>query len=125
MGGGRLGRALIKRGLENVSVVGHDLGGIVAYVHAVQHSSEVRRFGILEAPILGIPSPTLQKVLASYWHAQPRYPELLITRRERAHIAEFIRTYQCIDGVVANCGHWGVEEQPAQVISKLTKFMRY
>ncbi len=190
-------------GLENVNMVGHDLGGIVAYVYAAQHMNEVRRLGIMEAPILGVPSPAMEKVLASYWHlglyAHPRLPELLLAGRERAYLAEFIRTYQCVDGVgdealdeyarhlasaggirgmagvyraigeevpaimqltsrkltmpvwavggdhsmgrgpleqfqqlaetvhggvISNCGHWVAEEQPAQVVSELTEFLR-
>jgi len=58
---------------------------------------QVLRLGIMEAPMAGVPSPTVQKVLASYWHiglyAHPRLPELLITGRERDYLAEFIRTF--------------------------------
>ena len=194
---------VIRLGLENVNMVGHDLGGMVAYVYAAQHSSEVRRLGIMEAPIFGVPSPKMEEVLASYWHlgfyAHPKLPELLLAGRERAYLAEFIRTYQgvagvddeAIDeyarhlvsadglrgmlgvyrvianevpaivqlttrrlpmpvwavggdhsmgmgpfeqfqrlaetvhgGVISNCGHWVAEEQPAQVISELTEFLR-
>lgn len=90
-------------GFQHVSIVGHDLGGIVAYIYAAQHMNEVRRLGIIEAPILGVPSPTMEKVLASYWHlglyAHPTLPELLLAGRERAYLAEFIRTYQYLDGV--------------------------
>lgn len=194
---------VVQLGLENVSMVGHDLGGIVAYIYAAQHRNEVRRLGIMEAPIFGVPSPAMDKALASYWHlglyAHPRLPELLLTGRERAYFAEFIRTYQCVagvddealdeyarhlasadglrgvlgvyrviaqevpaimqlttsklpmpvwavggdhsmgmgpfeqfqqlaetvhGGVIANCGHWVAEEQPAQVVAELTEFLR-
>lgn len=194
---------IVQLGLENVSMVGHDLGGIVAYVYAAQHRSEVRRLGIMEAPIFGVPSPAMEQALASYWHlglyAHPRLPELLLAGRERAYLAEFIRTYQCVagvddealdeyvrhlasadglrgvlgvyrviaqevpaimqltttklpmpvwavggdhsmgmgpfeqfqqlaetvhGGVIANCGHWVAEEQPAQVVAELTEFLR-
>ncbi len=84
-------------GLGCLDLVGHDLGAIVAYVYAAQHQEEVRRLGFMEAPILGVQSPTLTPVLASYWHlglyAHPRLPELLITGRERAYLAEFFRSY--------------------------------
>lgn len=91
-------RELVRQlGLKSVNLVGHDLGGIVAYVYAAQHMDEVRRLGIIESPILGVPSPTMEKVLAGYWHiglyAHPRFPELLITGREREYLEEFIRTY--------------------------------
>ena len=83
--------------LPSVSIVGHDLGGIVAYVYAAQHREEVHRLGIIEAPILGVPSPTMDRVLASYWHVglynHPRLPELLFKDREREYITEFVKTY--------------------------------
>ncbi len=82
----------------SINIVGHDLGGIVAYVYAAQHMDEVRRLGIIESPMLGVPSPTMDKVLASYWHiglyAHPRLPELLFKGREREYITEFVRTYR-------------------------------
>ena len=82
----------------SINLVGHDLGGIVAYVYAAQHMDQVRRLGILESPILGVSSPTMDKVLASYWHiglyAHPRLPELLFTGREREYITDFVRTYR-------------------------------
>jgi pimeloyl-ACP methyl ester carboxylesterase len=93
-----LKQLLHQLGMESVRIVGHDLGGLVAYVYAAQYMDEVLRLGIMEAPIAGVPSPTVQKVLAAYWHiglyAHPRLPELLITGRERDYLAEFIRTYQ-------------------------------
>src|SRR6516225_11514964 len=85
-------------GMSSVNVVGHDLGGIVAYVYAAKYMQQVSRLGIIESPIGGVPSPTTQRALASYWHigfyAHPRLPELLITGRERDYLAEVIRTYQ-------------------------------
>ena len=82
----------------SVNIVGHDLGGIVAYVYAAQHMDQVRRLGILEAPIPGVSSPTMDQVLASYWHiglyAHPRLPELLFTGREREYLTEFVQTYR-------------------------------
>jgi pimeloyl-ACP methyl ester carboxylesterase len=93
-----LRQLLDQLGMKSVDIVGHDLGGIVAYVYAAKHGDEVSRLGIIEAPMVGVPSPTMQAVLASYWHigfyAHPRLPELLVTGRERDYLAEFIRTYQ-------------------------------
>jgi pimeloyl-ACP methyl ester carboxylesterase len=93
-----LRQLLDQLGIKSANVVGHDLGGIVAYVYAAEHRDQVSRLGIIEAPIIGVPSPTMQRVRASYWHigfyAHPRLPELLIAGRERDYLAEFIRTYQ-------------------------------
>ncbi|MEO9338654.1 alpha/beta hydrolase [Mesorhizobium sp. SB112] len=89
--------------LGAVDLVGHDLGGIVAYAYAAQHMSDVRRLGVMEAPILGVPSPTLDTILANYWHfglyAHPRLPELLIAGRERAYLTEFFQTYGDIGAI--------------------------
>jgi pimeloyl-ACP methyl ester carboxylesterase len=190
--------------IKSASIVGRDLGGIVAYVYAAKHRDQVSRLGIIEAPIIGVPSPTMQRGLASYWHidryAHPRLPELLITGRERDYLAEFIRTYQhnrdafnkedldeyahhiaspgglrdalgvyraiaaeaqnlvqltntkltvpvwavggdhsmgmgpfeqfrslaetVNGGVIDNCGHWVIEEQPGQLLEGLEEFLR-
>lgn len=84
--------------LTSVNIVGHDLGGIVAYVYAAQHMDEIRRLDIIESPILRVSSPTMDRVLAGYWHmglyAHPRLPELLFKGREREYISEFVRTYR-------------------------------
>ena len=198
-------RQLIRSlGIGQANVVGHDLGGIVAYVYAANHMDEVRRLGIIESPIIGVPSPTMEKVLAAYWHigfyAHPRLPELLIGGREKEYLAEFIHTYQfnpnsftdedlthyaghlaspggirgamgvyreifselpkilqltkkkltmpvwavggdhsmgrgpleqfqqlaetAQGGVIADSGHWVIEEQPAKVIAQLEAFLR-
>ena len=199
-----LRQLLEQLGIKSANIVGHDLGGIVAYVYAAKHRDRVSRLGIIEAPIIGVPSPTMQRVLASYWHvglyAHPRLPELLISGRERDYLAEFIRTYQhhrdafnkedlgeyahriaspdglrgalgvyraiaaeaqdlvqltntkltvpvwavggdhsmgmgpfeqfqslaetIKGGVIDNCGHWVVEEQPGQLLEGLEVFLR-
>lgn len=88
-----------------VDLVGHDLGGLVAYAYAAQHMSEVRKLAVLEAPILGVPSTSLEPVLSGYWHfglyAHPRLPEILIAGREHAYLSEFFRTYSHIDAIEA------------------------
>lgn len=98
---------LIELKLDNVNVIGHDLGGIVGYVYAAQYMENVRRLGIIEAPILGVSSPTMESVLASYWHlglyAHPRLPELLISGREHKYLAEFISTYQANSSAFKDC----------------------
>jgi pimeloyl-ACP methyl ester carboxylesterase len=199
-----LRQLLDQLGIKSASVVGHDLGGIVAYVYAAQHRDQVSKLGIIEAPIVGAPSPTMERVRAGYWHigfyAHPRLPELLIAGRERDYLAEFIRTYQhnreafdkedlneyahhiaspgglrgmlgvyraiaaevpdliqltqtkltvpvwavggdhsmgmgpfeqfqslaetVTGGVIENCGHWVIEEQPGQVLEDLGEFLR-
>jgi len=190
--------------IKSANFVGHYLGGVVGYVYAAEHRDQVSQLGIIEAPIIGVPSPTMQRVLASYWHigfyAHPRLPELLIAGRERDYLAEFIRTYQhnreafdkedldeyahhiaspgglhgmlgvyrsiaaeaqdliqlthtkltvpvwavggdhsmgmgpfeqfhhlaetVTGGVIENCGHWVIEEQPGRVLEDLGEFLR-
>jgi pimeloyl-ACP methyl ester carboxylesterase len=54
-----LRQLLDQLGIKSANVVGHDLGGIVAYVYAAEHRDQVSRLGIIEAPIIGVPSPTM------------------------------------------------------------------
>jgi haloacetate dehalogenase len=48
-----LRQLLDQLGMKSVDIVGHDLGGIVAYVDAAKHAAQVSRLGIIEAPMVG------------------------------------------------------------------------
>src|SRR6185295_15370478 len=41
-------------GYEKITLVGHDIGLMVAYSYAAQHPTEVEKLALLEAPIPGI-----------------------------------------------------------------------
>jgi pimeloyl-ACP methyl ester carboxylesterase len=72
-------------GYRRVSLVGHDMGGGVAYQYAAQHRSEVERLAILDFPLPGpIDVPTIESFS---WHfgfnrASGGLPEQLIDRND-------------------------------------------
>jgi pimeloyl-ACP methyl ester carboxylesterase len=79
--------------LTNVYVVGHDLGGMVAYSFARLYPKEVRGVMIIESGLPGI-SPW-EKVTGNpnLWHINfyqtPRLPEILISDRQEPYFREF------------------------------------
>jgi len=91
--------ALVRQlGVEDASVVGHDLGGWVAYAFARFHPGLAERLAILEA---GIPGFGLERRLdysapgrGSLWQIiffmQPSVPEMLLEGNEREFITGFL-----------------------------------
>ncbi|MGF6772781.1 pimeloyl-ACP methyl ester carboxylesterase [Paraburkholderia sp. GAS199] len=76
-----------------VNIVGHDMGGMVAYAYAAQHPDEVRSLAILDVPLPGI-DPWDQLVQTPRtWHfrfyAVQDLPEMLIAGRELAYLKWF------------------------------------
>ena len=76
-----------------VNVVGHDMGGMVAYAYAAQHPDEVRSVAILDVPLPGI-EPWDQIVqMPRTWHfrfyAVQDLPEMLIAGRELEYLKWF------------------------------------
>lgn len=76
-------------------LVGHDLGGIVAYAYARLFSKDVQRLMMLEAPAPGLPPWEALLGSPKTWHVHfyqtPRIPELLIAGREASYFEEFLR----------------------------------
>ena len=75
--------------LEQISIVGHDFGGPVAYAYAAAHSDDVRRLVIMEAVIPGMDSPETLNFSQNYWHID----QSLIVGRERMYLAWFFRKF--------------------------------
>jgi pimeloyl-ACP methyl ester carboxylesterase len=84
-------------GLSRVALVGHDLGGWVAYAYARQYRDQVSHLVLSGAVIPGFglerlldfrqPGHGLPHLV---WFTQPQVPELLISGREREYFAMFI-----------------------------------
>jgi len=93
-----------------VSVVGHDLGGMVAYAYAAQHRSEVARLAILDVPLPGIEPWEQITRSPRTWHfrffAVQDVPEMLIAGRER----EFLKWFHNSESVNASAFSNEVEE---------------
>jgi pimeloyl-ACP methyl ester carboxylesterase len=78
--------------LKQVYLVGHDVGGIVAYAYARLYPQDLRGVMILDVPLPGIePSDTLNAD-PNLWHIgfhqTPKVPEALISGRELVYFRE-------------------------------------
>jgi len=79
--------------LERVYVVGHDLGGIVAYAFARLYSKETRGVMILDVPLPGIEPWEDIKADPLLWHINfhqtPDLPEKVIAGRQAVYFRHF------------------------------------
>jgi pimeloyl-ACP methyl ester carboxylesterase len=79
--------------LERVYLVGHDLGGIVAYAFARLYPEEVRGLMILDVPLPGIEPWEDVKADPLLWHINfhqtPDLPEQLIAGRQEVYFRHF------------------------------------
>ncbi len=78
-------------GYQRIFLVGHDLGGQVAYAYASAYPQNVLRLAILEVPIPGLTG--WEEIKARLWHfafhAVPNLPEALVTGKERIYLSWF------------------------------------
>jgi pimeloyl-ACP methyl ester carboxylesterase len=86
-------------GYERIFLVGHDVGGMVAYAYACAHPAGVRRLAIAEALIAGL-KPGFEEAMdnsqgqGAWWvtfNTVPNLPEALIAGRERIYIDWFCK----------------------------------
>jgi pimeloyl-ACP methyl ester carboxylesterase len=87
-------------GFEQIFLVGHDLGGMVAYAYAAAHPRAVRRLVMAEMllPGLGLePALDFSKPGSGYIHMAlnmtPDLPEALIAGKERLYITYLTKPY--------------------------------
>lgn len=82
-------------GFETVQVVGHDIGGMVAYAWAATHRDTVTRLAIFDVPIPGAALWDTIYADPTVWHFafhQNRdLPEFLISGREYGYVESFLR----------------------------------
>jgi pimeloyl-ACP methyl ester carboxylesterase len=84
-------------GLREITLVGHDLGMMVAYAYAAAHPQEVRRLAVAEAalPGLGLEALLDAATYPQFWHvgffAAPGVAEALVTGREQMFVSYFVR----------------------------------
>jgi pimeloyl-ACP methyl ester carboxylesterase len=78
-------------GLEQVSIVGHDVCAPVGYAYAAAHPDDVRRLVMMEG------APQTMEAGQGYWHmgfhAEPDIAESLIVGRERMYLSWFYRKF--------------------------------
>ncbi len=83
-------------GFKRYSVVGYDIGGMVAYPLAALHRDAVDRLAIVDVPLPGIEPWDRMQGAPALWHfafhAQRDLAEALISGRERLYIESFVRS---------------------------------
>jgi pimeloyl-ACP methyl ester carboxylesterase len=89
-------------GQQRVYVVGHDIGGMVAFALAHEHPEVVLKLVILDVPIPGLPMPEnrpggrpTQPLPHGMWwpafHQVPDLPEVLVSANIRSYFEYFFR----------------------------------
>jgi len=80
--------------LEHIYVVGHDIGGMVAYAFARRYSETCRGVMLLDAPVPGLGPWDAVKASPITWHINfqqtPDLPEQLIAGREAIYFRHFL-----------------------------------
>lgn len=85
-------QALMKGlGHEKVSIVGHDIGAMVAYAYAAQFPGEVKRVALLDAFLPGVGEWTGAWLARDQWHFvfYGKTPQALVQGRERVYLEHF------------------------------------
>jgi pimeloyl-ACP methyl ester carboxylesterase len=78
-------------GMEKITIVGHDIGLMVAYAYAAQHPSETERVVLMDAFLPGIGNWKDMWLLRDLWHFHfyGEVPLALVTGRERIYLEHF------------------------------------
>lgn len=91
--------------LDHVYVVGHDIGGMVAYALARRYPETSRGVMLLDAPIPGLRPWDAVKANPLLWHIHfqqtPDLPEQLIAGRETIYFRHFLNNHTFSDAEVA------------------------
>ena len=84
-------------GLGPAHLVGHDIGGGVAYAYARRFPDQTRTVTVLEIPVPGIEPQLVMEVGASMWHVPfhmtPGLPEALVAGRQSTYFRYFFDTF--------------------------------
>jgi pimeloyl-ACP methyl ester carboxylesterase len=78
-------------GYDKVSLVGHDMGMMVAYAYAVQFPSAVARVALLDSFLPGVGEWTRVALVRDQWHFHffGKTPVALVQGRERIYLEHF------------------------------------
>ena len=91
--------------LEHIYVVGHDIGGMVAYAFACRYPESIRGVMMLDAPLPGFGPWEKVKASPITWHINfqqtPDLPEQLIAGREAIYFRHFLDSDTFSDADVA------------------------
>ena len=81
----------VSLGVKRASVVGHDIGLMVAYAYAAQYPAEVDRIALMDAFLPGVGDWTKVWLLRDLWHFHfyGKTPLALVKGRERIYLEHF------------------------------------
>jgi pimeloyl-ACP methyl ester carboxylesterase len=79
-----------KLGFKIIFLVGHDIGGQMAYSYAAAHPTEVQKLVIMEKAFPGFTPPQLEgKIWWFPFHLTPNLPEALVEGKETIYLSWF------------------------------------
>ncbi|MGB7931816.1 MAG: alpha/beta hydrolase [Gammaproteobacteria bacterium] len=88
---GDVGGVLAALGIEQIDLVTHDIGNMVGFAFAAQHSDRVKRFVLIDAPLPGV--GPWEEILRNplLWHFRFGGPDMerLVSGRERIYLDRF------------------------------------
>jgi pimeloyl-ACP methyl ester carboxylesterase len=103
---GDLHRLVHGLGLGPVDIVGHDIGGWVAYAYAALHPAQTRTAMIIETLIPGIEPFADADLDVPLWHGEfhmiPDLPEALVADRQETYFRYFFDVGTKSDGVITD-----------------------
>lgn len=86
---GDIRAVLTALGQDRATVVGHDIGTMVAYAYAASYPDKVEKLVVMDAPVPGV-APWYQIVLSpQLWHFNFAGAERLVKGRERVYLDRF------------------------------------
>ncbi|MGL4238260.1 alpha/beta fold hydrolase [Tabrizicola sp.] len=91
-------------GIASANIVGHDIGGMIAYSFAAQFPDMAQSITIMDVPLPGTPIYDAISKDPRAWHfgfhADPVVPEALITGREEFYYGNFMQRVDAGAGVI-------------------------
>jgi len=86
---------IVKLGYSKIAVIGHDIGGQVAYAYAKQYSAEVEAAVIIDVPIPGLTGWEQERGKWPRWHfafhQQKDLPEILVKNNVAPYLNYFFQ----------------------------------
>ncbi|WP_316825482.1 alpha/beta hydrolase [Pedobacter miscanthi] len=84
---------IVKLGYDKIAVIGHDIGGQVAYSYSRQFAEEVQALVVIDVPIPGLPGWEQERGKWPRWHfafhQQKELPEILV----RDNVASYLKYF--------------------------------
>jgi pimeloyl-ACP methyl ester carboxylesterase len=97
---------MVELGIKKANIVGHDIGGMIAYAFAAQFPSMATSIVIIDVPLPGtdIFNSIAQDPRAWHFafHNDPTVPEALVTGKEQFYYSNFMRRVDAGTGKIGN-----------------------